>query len=344
MSNPVSYLITNVYNGTSFYCQDGESVIDAALREQRIYPYGCRNGSCGACKTMLLSGEIDYGIYAEHALTENERQRGQVLLCQARPLSDIEIDVRELRSGKDIRIRMMPCRVIRLDPVAQDVVLMSLALPKGQDFNYLPGQYIDIVLKDGQRRSFSVANLPDEASEKGLELHVRRVPDGRFTPRIFDGLRLRDLLRFEGPFGTYFFKSDSGSKLLMIAGGTGFAPIKALIKQALNEHPEIRIHLFWGARNEQDLYMNDWIRNLQKTHSGLDYTPVLSEKWPDHWQGETGFVHEAACLHYDSFAEFDVYASGPPIMIESVRSSLLERGMNPDQFYFDSFEFAPQST
>ena len=343
MSNPVTHQITNARNNTSFQCEDGESVIDAALREHRIYPYGCRNGSCGACKAELLSGKVDYGNYAEHALTEDEKRQGLALLCQARPLSDIEIDVEELISATDIRIKMMPCRIIRLDPVAQDVMLVSLALPKGQNFNYLPGQYIDIVLRDGQRRSFSLSSLPSEAIDTGLELHVRRVPGGRFTSRVFDGLRLRDLLRFEGPFGTYFLKSDPDTRLLMIAGGTGFSPIKALIKQALNEHPKTRIHLFWGARNEQDLYMNDWVRNLQQIHSGLDYTPVLSDQWSDNWQGETGFVHEAVCRHYDSVSEFDIYASGPPIMIDSVRNSLIERGLNPDRFYFDSFEFAPQS-
>lgn len=343
MSNPVVHQITNVRNDASFQCEDGESVIDAALREHRIYPYGCRNGSCGACKTRLLSGKVDCGSCAEHALTEDEKRQGLVLLCQAHPLSDIKIDVEELRSATDIRIKMLPCRIIRLEPVARDVMLVFLALPKGQGFNYLPGQYIDIVLRDGQRRSFSLANLPNEAVEAGLELHVRRVPDGRFTSRVFDGLRLCDLLRFEGPFGTYFLKSGPDTNLLMIAGGTGFSPIKALIKQALNEHPESRIHLFWGARNEQDLYMNDWVRNLQQTHPGLNYTPVLSDQWSASWQGETGFVHEALCRHYDSVSEFDIYTSGPPIMVDSVRNSLLERGLNPDRFHFDSFEFAPQS-
>jgi len=319
-------------------------VIDAALRDQRIYPYGCRNGSCGACKTKLINGEVDHGNYAEHALTAIEKNQGMVLLCQAHPLCDIEIDVEEIRSSTDIRIKMMPCRITRLDPVAQDVMLMSLAIPKGQQFHFLPGQYIDIVLRDGQRRSFSISNLPHEAVETGLELHVRRVPDGRFTSRVFGGLRLRDLLRFEGPFGTYFLNSEPDTKLLMIAGGTGFAPIMALIKQALDRHPETRIHLFWGARDEQDLYMNDWILNRLHNHSGLQYTPVLSDRWPEDWQGETGFVHEAVCRHYNNVSGFDVYASGPPIMVDCVRDYLLGQGMNPDRFHFDSFEFAPRNS
>ena len=344
MSNPVGYRITNIRNNASFECHDGESIIDAALREHRVYPYGCRNGSCGACKSALLSGEVNYGSYAEHALTEDEKQQGMMLLCQAQPLSDIEIDVEELRAGADIRIKMLPCRIKRLEPAAQDVMRMFLALPKGQDLKYLPGQYIDIVLRDGQRRSFSIANVPDESAQEGLELHVRRVPNGQFTTRIFNGLRVRDLLRLEGPFGTYFLQSGPGDKLLMIAGGTGFSPIKALIKQALTEHPEMQIHLFWGARDEQDLYMDDWVRNLQQTCSGLRYTPVLSDRWSNDWQGETGFAHHAVCRHYDSVKEFDVYASGPPVMIDSVRTSLLDRGMNPDRFYYDSFEFAPHAS
>ncbi len=318
-------------------------MIDAALRDQRMYPYGCRNGSCGACKTKLISGEVDYGNYAEHALTKNEKQQGMVLLCQARPLCDIKIDVEEIRSATDIRIKMMPCRITRLDRVAQDVMLMSLTMPKGQEFNYLPGQYIDIVLRDGQRRSFSISNLPHEAVETGLELHVRRVPNGRFTSRVFKGFRLRDLLRFEGPFGTYFLNSEPDKNLLMIAGGTGFAPIMALIKQAWQNHPDTSIHLFWGARDEQDLYMNDWILNRLQKHPGFRYTPVLSDHWPENWQGETGFVHEAVCRHYDNVSKFDIYVSGPPIMVDCVRDNLLGRGLNPEHFHFDSFEFAPHN-
>lgn len=340
----MGYRITNIRNNRSFECQDGETVIDAALREQHIYPYGCRNGACGACKTKLLSGKVDYGICQEHALTEDEKQQGALLLCQAQPLSDITIDVEELRSGSDIRIKVLPCRITRLETVAQDVMRVFLALPKGQSFHFMPGQYIDIMLRDGQRRSFSIANLPAEAIEEGLEIHVRRVPDGHFTERIFNSLRVRDLLRFEGPFGTYFLQSEPCEKLLMIAGGTGFAPIKALLAQALTAHPKTQIHVFWGARDEQDLYLDSWVRALQKVHAGLRYTPVLSDSWPDDWQSETGFVHQAVCRAYRNVAEFDVYASGPPIMVDNVRDSLLEKGMDASRFYFDSFEFAPQTT
>lgn len=339
----MGYRITNLRNSSSFDGRDGESVIDAALRDNRIYPYGCRNGACGACKSVLISGTVDYGTYSDHALTEEERRQGKLLLCQARPLSDIEIDVEELRSGTDIRIKMLPCRAASLDPVARDVIRLFLILPKGQDFNFIPGQYIDIVLRDGQRRSFSIANLPHRTADEGIELHVRRVPDGHFTPRVFSAMRPRDLLRFEGPFGTYFLQSEPGTPLLMIAGGTGFAPIKALLEHALTERPQTQIHLFWGARDEQDLYLDNWVRDRQHAHPGLRYTPVLSDHWPDSWHGETGFVHEAVCRHYNDVSAFDVYASGPPIMVDSIRDSLLERGMDSNRFHFDSFEFAPHA-
>jgi CDP-4-dehydro-6-deoxyglucose reductase len=213
-------------------------------------------------------------------------------------------------------------------------------LPKTQEFKFIAGQYIDIILKDGQRRSFSIANLPENTEEEGLELHIRHVPDGHFTPRVFDSMKERDLLRFEGPFGTYFLQSDPAQPIVMIAGGTGFSPVKGLIQQALAQNPDQSIHLFWGARDEQDLYMDSIAKTWSETYPNIKYTPVLSDSTSSDWTGETGYVHEIVEKSYQNFGKFDVYASGPPIMIDAVRNSLLAKGMNQDRFFFDSFEFA----
>ncbi len=338
----VSIEVTNQRNHSKFPVNSGETILDAALRDNRIFPYGCRNGVCGACKSTLVAGKVDYGEYEESALTEAEIEQGKVLLCQAIPLEDAVIDADEVMSGQNIRIKMLPCRVTKLSKVAHDVMLVFLGLPKSQQFNFIPGQYIDIVMKDGQRRSFSIANLPRQTSEEGLELHIRHVPGGQFTPKVFTSMREKDLLRLEGPFGTYFLRSEADQPIIMIAGGTGFSPIQGLVQQSLEGNPAQRIHLFWGARDEQDLYRNDLAEQWARQHENFTYTPVLSDSTSAEWRGASGWVHEAVLASYDDFGEFDVYASGPPVMVDAVRDGLGAKGMQAERFFFDSFTYAPQ--
>lgn len=338
----MSFSVTNQRNDTTFLTKENETVLDAALRDNRIYPYGCRSGVCGACKSSLVSGAVNYGEYEEFALTDVEKEQGKVLLCQAIPLENIVIDVEEVMTGINVQIKNLPCRVGKIERLASDVIQLFLTLPKSQEFNFIPGQYIDILLKDGQKRSFSVANLPNQVADQGLELHIRHVPDGHFTPRVFDSMKERDLLKFEGPFGTYFLQSDEDKPILMIAGGTGFSPIKGLFQQAMEQNPDHNIHIFWGARDQQDLYMDELIKTWVGKYPNFKYTPVLSESSDSNWAGGTGFVHEVVCKTYDDFDNFDVYASGPPIMIDAVRDNLGKQGLNLERFFFDSFEFAPQ--
>ena len=339
-NQPMPFSVTNQRNNTSFSTNENETILNAALRDNRIYPYGCRSGVCGACKSDLISGRVDYGEYEDFALSDVEKAQGKALLCQAIPLEDVVIDIQEIMTGANIQIKMLPCRVGKIKRLAEDVIQLFLTLPKTQEFSFIAGQYVDIILKDGQRRSFSVANLPKQALEQGLELHIRHVADGHFTPRVFDSMKERDLLRFEGPFGTYFLQSEADKPIIMIAGGTGFSPIKGLFEQAAAQNPNQNIHLFWGARDEQDLYMNNLVKQWLETYPNLKYTPVLSDSTADDWKGDTGFVHEIVSETFDDFGNYDVYASGPPIMIDSVRDSLLEKGLNQDRFFFDSFEFA----
>lgn len=336
----MSFSVTNQRNNTRFSTRENETILNAALRDNRIYPYGCRSGACGACKSDLISGRVDYGEYENFALNDVEKAHGKVLLCQAIPLEDVVIDVQEVMTGTSIEIKMLPCRVGKIVLLARDVIQLFLTLPKTQQFSFIAGQYVDIILKDGQRRSFSVANLPDQITEQGLELHIRRVADGHFTPRVFDSMKERDLLRFEGPFGTYFLQSEADKPIIMIAGGSGFSPIKGLFQQAVAQNPNHNIHLFWGARDEQDLYMDGLVKQWLEIYPNFKYTPVLSDSIADDWRGETGFVHETVSKTFDNFAAYDVYASGPPIMIDSVRNSLLGKGLNQERFFFDSFEFA----
>ncbi|MGI9311775.1 MAG: CDP-6-deoxy-delta-3,4-glucoseen reductase [bacterium] len=335
--------VTNQRNNATFEVNPGETILDAALRDQRIFPYGCRSGVCGACKSTLVAGAVDYGEHEEFALSDEEIAQGKLLLCQAVPREDVVIDVEEVARGQDIQIKMLPCRVARLERLAEDVMRVFLMLPKTQAFNFIPGQYIDLLMKNGQRRSFSIANLPAQTADDGLELHIRHVPGGQFTPKVFNAMRERDLLRLEGPFGAYFLQSEAQRPMVMIAGGTGFAPIKALALQALGDDPARRIHLFWGARDEQDLYLDELAQQWTRAHPNFAYTPVLSEASAQQWRGARGFVHERVLAEYDDFADMDVYASGPPVMIEAVREGLTAQGMASERFFFDSFTYAPHA-
>jgi len=337
---PRSFTVRLTGSGTEIEVFGNESVLDAALRQGIVLPYSCRTGSCATCKGKVVSGEVDRGEYQEQALTPAERDAGYALLCQARALSDLEVEAREVAVAEEIEIKQLPCRVVSLRPLAHDVMEMRIKLPQNQRFHYLPGQYIDLLMRDGRRRSFSIANPPDE--EGVLELHVRRVPDGYLTNYIFEGMRERDLLRFQGPLGTFFLRDGEETRpLIFVAGGTGFAPIKAILEQAFEDGIRRPIHFFWGARAVRDLYMRELAESWAQRHDNFQFTPVLSEPRPDDaWSGDTGWVHEAVTLHYPDLSGFQVYASGPPPMIEALRGSFAEHGLPGDQLFFDSFEFS----
>ena len=334
----MSFTIKNSHTGQSFPSDGSASILDAALSAGRAFPYSCRGGSCGTCKAKLISGEITSGPFGETALSAAEKSAGYILLCQAKAQSDLEIDARELASGPPIPIRTLPCRVVQITHLSHDVIELSLKLPQNQSLEYLAGQYIDILLRDGRRRSFSIANPPDP--EAGISLHIRRVPNGRFTGHVFDGLRERDLLRFQGPFGTFFLRSESKQPTVLMAGGTGLAPIHAMLEAAHTENDNRLFHLFWGVRAQQDLYQHDELRTWSQEHSNLIYTPVLSEPQADAlWNGEKGWVHEAVLRQFPDLSNVSVYASGPPPMIEAARPVFFDHGLSEEHFFCDSFEF-----
>ena len=333
-------------SGRTFDVQAGETVLDGALRHGLLLPYSCRSGSCGTCKGGLLEGAVDYGTYEEKALSADERAAGRALFCQARPLTDLVIEAREVVAPADIEIKTLPCRVIKIERAAHDVMVLSLKLPQHERLKFLAGQYIDILLRDGQRRSFSLANPPSQTDS--LEIHVRRVPGGKFTDHVFTTLQEKDLLRFRGPLGIFFLRDDDSEPssnierpVVLIAGGTGFAPIKSIVLDALARGAKRPMHLYWGVRARRDLYMNDLAESWQREHVHIRYTPVLSEaSRTDAWSGRTGWVHDAVLADYADLSGIDVYASGPPPMIEAIRATFLARGLPEDRLHYDSFEFA----
>lgn len=326
-------------SGHEFTVEPGETVLAAALRAGLALSYSCRDGACGSCKGKIVSGSVDYGEYEKKALSDEERSAGKALFCQAVPQEDLVVEAREVSAAAGIAIKILPARVMRIDNLAHDVMAVYLKLPQTQRLQYLAGQYIDILLRDGRRRSFSLANPPHD--DEFLQLHVRHVPGGQFTGHVFGEMKERDLLRLQGPFGIFFLRDDSNLPILFMAGGTGFAPIKSIVEHAFAKGETRPMHLFWGARCERDLYLHELALSWDQQYENFRYTPVLSEPQPeDDWQGRTGWVHEALLADYPDLSGFEVYASGPPPMIEAGRDAFFKHGLADDRFYFDSFEFS----
>jgi len=313
-------------------------VLEAALRQGHNLPYGCRNGSCGTCKASVISGKISYDDKLPEGLSEKEHEQGQALLCQAKATCDLSIKSRIIETPTDIKLRQFPCRVTTCEKLNDDVIHLTLELPKTERLQFLAGQYIDILMKDGKRRSFSLANAPHQDQE--LELHIRYYKGGLFSEYAFKDLKNKALLRIEGPLGQ-FTLHNSDRPIIMIAGGTGFAPIKSLVEHALEQKDSRPLHIYWGARTESDLYSDSIAKQWSVNHAHITYSPVLSKTDNlDDWKGKTGFVHEAVLEDHADLSEHDIYACGPPPMINAVVETFPEQGLDRDRLFSDSFEFA----
>lgn len=322
-------------SGHVFHAEDGETVLDAALREGYRLPYGCRNGTCGSCKGKVVEGTVDHGKSLDTALPAAERTLGMALFCQARPGSDLVIESREIGTVKDIPVKTLPCRVQSLDLLAADVMRIRLRLPAAERLLFLAGQYIDILLRDGTRRSLSLANPPHD--DGLLELHLRNY-GGPFSIHVFTTMKEKDILRLEGPLGTFYLREDSDRPVVLVAGGTGFAPIKAIIEHALHNHIRRPLLLYRGARRAEDLYLNELPLAWQRDH-GITYVPVLSDAAADgSWTGRRGLVHEAVMADLPDLSGHEVYACGAPAMIDAARRDFITRCKLPESaFYADAF-------
>lgn len=310
-----------------FQAQGDEPVLSAALHQHLNLPHSCKTGSCGTCRVRVVRGTLEYPHGRPVGITAAEEAEGHALICQARATSDLVIQIREIRDVTDVEIRELPARVERMEPLAPDVMGLWLRLPAIEPFTWQCGQYVDVMLAGDRRRSFSLANPPCDAAL--LELHVRRARGGEFSERVFGEMRLGALLRIEGPLGQFIYRAGD-RPLLMIGGGTGYAPLKAMIRGALNSDVARDLHLFWGARAAIDLYDDAWLRVLAETHPHFQYTPVPG-----------GFVHEAVLSRIEDLTAYDIYAAGPPAMIDAVRSGLPQQGADPGRIYIDSFDYAP---
>jgi CDP-4-dehydro-6-deoxyglucose reductase len=336
-------------SGRTFITEGDETVLAAALREGVGLPYGCKNGACGTCRGKLLDGTVTHKPHSTSALSAADEARGYALFCSALPQSDLVIEARELSGFGDIPIRKMPARIAKIERVAPDVAILSVQLPANERLQFRAGQYMDFILKDGARRQYSIATAPH--ADELLQLHIRHTPGGAFTDRLFGAaepaVKERDILRIEAPLGTFFLREDNARPILLLAGGTGFAPIKAIAEHIFHKRinveesgkPAREVRLYWGARSRRDLYMSALPGAWAAAQPNFRYVPVLSEPQPeDAWDGRTGFVHRAVIEDLPDLSGHQVYACGAPAMIDAARRDFAaEGGLPEDQFFADAF-------
>jgi CDP-4-dehydro-6-deoxyglucose reductase len=310
-----------------FEARGDEPVLTAALRQHLNLPHSCKGGSCGTCRVRVLSGRFSYPHGRPAGIDATEEAAGFALICQARAEGDLVIETREIRHVTDVEIRELPARVERMERLAPEVMGLWLRLPAIEPFEWQAGQYIDVMLPGERRRSFSLANPPHDAAL--LQLHVRHSPGGAFSGEVFGSMKPGALLHIEGPLGQFVYR-EAASPLLLVGGGTGYAPLKAILRAVLERGAPREAALYWGARTQADLYDDAWLRGLADRHPQFRYQPVTTE-----------FVHEAVLRAGLDLGAFDVYAAGPPAMIDAVRAALPPAGADPARIFFDSFDQAP---
>ena len=345
----MSYRVTVRPSGHEFTVEGDETILAAALRGGVGLPYGCKNGACGTCKAKGLEGRWVQGPHSSTALSSDEQAQGRLLVCSSRPQSDVVIEARELTGFGDIPIKKMPCRIVAIERPAPDVAIVSLQLPASERLQFRAGQFLEFILKDGSRRSYSMATAPH--SDEKITLHIRHMPGGVFTDALFGviqpAVKERDILRIEAPLGTFFLREDNTRPILLLASGTGFAPIKAIAEhiffKRLNrdepERPARPVGLYWGCRARRDLYLPELPESWAREQPNFTYVPVLSDATPeDRWSGRAGFVHRTVMEDLPDLSAWQVYACGAPLMVDAAKKDFIEKcGLPEDQFFADAF-------
>ena len=335
----MSFNITVQPSGRTFVAQADEALLAAAIRQGIGLPYGCKDGACGSCKCKKLEGSIAQGTHQLKALSIEEAAQGFILTCCATALTDVVLESRNVTDESAFPIKKMPTRVASLTKASHDVMLVRLQLPAADVFKYHAGQYVEFLLRDGDRRAYSMANAPHtQAESPQLELHVRHMPGGKFTDHVFSAMKEKEILRVEGPFGSFYLREDSVKPMVLLASGTGFAPIKAIIEHLQFKGITRPAVLYWGGRRPADLYMHDWVMTKVAEMPNLKYIPVISDALlEDAWAGRTGFVHNAVLQDMADLSGYQVYACGAPIVVDSAQAAYIAAGLPEDEFYADSF-------
>ncbi|MDO8261633.1 MAG: CDP-6-deoxy-delta-3,4-glucoseen reductase [Gallionella sp.] len=331
--------MTTVPGGHAVISREGETVLEAALRQGLNLPYVCRDGACGVCKGKILSGMVDYGTYQKDALTDAEKEKGMALLCCAKPLSNLSIECDEVDELKGFPVKTMKFRVQKMERATPDVMLLDLRPEGDEQMSFIAGQYVAVQLDDGTKRSYSIANAPHESDH--LQLHIRLVKGGKFTSHVFDGMKVGDVLQVEGPLGAFFLHEEGDKPIIFMSGGCGFGSVKGMVEHAFKIGLNRPMTLYWGARTPEDFYLADLPEKWQREHDNFKFIPVLSEPKPEYgWQGRVGQVHEAILQDYQQLDGYQVYACGSPEMVEAGLAPFMDKGLPEDQYFADKFSIA----
>jgi CDP-4-dehydro-6-deoxyglucose reductase len=325
--------VTIAGSGETFKVAPGESVLAAALNANLNLAHDCKSGTCSTCRVKLVEGAISYREEPMGLLPE-EAEAGFALACQALPVTDlvIEAEVMPPLAAAPERREAVVCGLRRFSP---DVTHLTLELPGLEAFTYLPGQHVSILLPDGRPRSFSMASAP---KANRFDLHIRRIPGGAFTEGRLPGLKAGERLDVELPLGSFFLRKEDFRPLLMVATGTGLAPIKSILESLMDEPDSPPALLYWGAREPGGLYLNDEIAGWRERMAEFDYRPVLSRAGPD-WQGRRGYVQDAVLAEVEDLSEYAIYLCGSPNMVASAKAAFIAAGASLNHIYADSFLF-----
>ena len=337
----MSFQISVQPSGRIFSADSTETLLAAGIRQGIGLPYGCKDGACGSCKCRKISGTVVHGEHQPKALSADEEAQGLILTCCSKAQSDVVLESRQVAEEGSFPIKKMPARVVSLEKKSDDVMTVIMQLPATDVMQFHAGQYVEFLLRDGSRRSYSMANAPHtlEPTAPKVELHIRHMPGGKFTDVVFSTMKEKDILRIEGPYGSFYLRENSAAPLILLASGTGFAPIKALIEHMQHKGIKRPATLYWGGRRPSDLYMNDWVEAQIKLMPNLSYVPVISDAKPeDAWSGRAGFVHQAVLQDHPNLSSYQVYACGAPIVVDSARADYVNKAGLPEEAYFaDSF-------
>jgi len=337
----MGHTVTLQPSGHTFEAKEGESILSAALEAGYAIPYSCRAGTCRTCRGHVREGQVDFGTVHPTYLPDEDKAKGLALLCQASALSDLTIEVEELDEMAAIQARETPCRIFKMDKPAPDVTVLTLRLPMNENMRFLAGQYVDFLLPEGRRRSYSIATRPALEGVTMIDLHIRHVDGGYFTQQVMGAFKGREIVRFEGPLGAFYLRENSQKPIIMVASGTGFAPIKAMCEHIFhrNINKDRPVTLYWGGRTRVDLYMLELAETWARERENFSFVPVLSEATPAcTWNGRTGFVHTAVMQDYPDMSAFQVYACGAPVMVDAARRDFIAQCKLPeDEFFADAF-------
>jgi CDP-4-dehydro-6-deoxyglucose reductase, E3 len=335
----MTFQITVQPSGRSFVANADETLLAAGIRQGIGLPYGCKDGACGSCKCKKLSGQVTHSAYQPKALSDDELAAGYVLTCCASANSDVVLESRQVTDESAYPIKKLPVRVSALERASADVMVVTLQLPANDTFKYHAGQYVEFLLRDGSRRSYSMASAPHlQADKPMMELHIRHMPGGKFTDHVFGGMKEKEILRIEGPYGSFFLCEDSDKPIVLLASGTGFAPIKAILQHMQHQGITRPVTLYWGGRRPADLYQSAWLQAQCAAMPNLRYVPVVSDAQPeDQWTGRTGFVHQAVLQDTPDLSGHQVYACGAPVVVASAQRDYIAAGLPEEEFFADAF-------